>query len=70
MEIETVLLSKLIITIERVILERGKTNILRTDYGLDFTSKDVSDFRYGQLESHLVYSNIETDTESINRLVQ
>lgn len=41
-EIDTSLSSKRIIrTLERVILDRGKPNIIRTDNGPEFTSKDL-----------------------------
>jgi putative transposase len=41
-EIDTSLSSKRIIrTLERVILDRGKPNIIRTDIGPEFTSKDL-----------------------------
>jgi putative transposase len=41
-EIDTSLSSKRIIrTLERVILDRGKPNIIRTDNGPKFTSKDL-----------------------------
>lgn len=41
-EIDTSLSSKRIIrTLERVILDRGKSNIIRTDNGPEFTSKDL-----------------------------
>lgn len=41
-EIDTSLSSKCIIrTLERVILDRGKPNIIRTDNGPEFTSKDL-----------------------------
>lgn len=54
-EIDTSLSSKRIIrTLERVILDRGKPNIIRTDNGSEFTSKDLELWARGN-EIHIQF---------------